>query len=110
MKCISLTCPPNRILLSLDKARPRFFSFPPAAIASLPLSLSLETYFQDEHNAIQSLQDLQSFRFVQDPVVPAGRAIVEKSAARAALGVEERPDGVELENNLFEPKLVGCDD
>lgn len=68
-----------------------------------------ETYFQNEYNAVQSLQDIQSFRLVQnvrDTVVPVGRVIVGRLVV---VGAEERPDGVELENNLFEPELVGCD-
>lgn len=68
------------------------------------------TYFQNEHDAIQSLQDLQGFRFVQDirnsVFLVAGRAIIRSIFVRVmsvGLGAEERPDRVELENDLFEP-------
>ncbi|EZA49884.1 hypothetical protein X777_11372 [Ooceraea biroi] len=39
-----------------------------------------------------------------------GRAIIHRAIVRVmsimSIGAEERPDGVELENDLFEPQLV----
>lgn len=70
-------------------------------------------YLEDKHNAIQSLQDLQSFRFVQDVrnsiALLGDRMIIGRPIGRVAIvgfGAEERPNGVELENNLLEPKLI----